>query len=43
MRKSFIGGVVLALAMCVPVVAQNISAFQIKTTDLGKGINRLLG
>ena len=43
MRKSFIGGLFLALAMVGPVVAQTMDAFQIKTTDLGKGICILVG
>ena len=42
MRKSFIGGLFLALAMGGPVVALNMDAVQIKTTDLGKGIHMLV-
>ena len=40
-RKSFIG-CLFALAMDV-VVAQNMDAVQIKTTNLGKGIHMLVG
>ncbi len=43
MRKSFVGGLVLALAMGGSAVAQNMDAVQIKATDLVKGIHMLTG
>ncbi len=43
MRKSFIGGLFLAVAMGGSVVAQNMDAVQINTTDLGTEIHMLVG